>query len=142
MHIAKNSTGGDRSGNLYLHDAGGQASGGHVANAIVEGSISLGSQQQFCFRSVSFANKVPKEDLGVWSFMFVGCVNAPDERDGVSSNPFGGWESNPSVAVENPKITIEKPFVILNEEKYELHIPSPRKKDGREGFGFRTLRLC
>ncbi len=130
VHIAKNNTesGGDNdnSGNLLLHDAGAMASGGHVANAFIEGSVSLGSQQQFCFRSVSFANKFPKENLGAWSFMFVDCENAPDARDGVTSKPFNG-NHNPSATLEIPLVTVEKPFIVLNDDgKYDLHVPAPR----------------
>lgn len=136
VHVAKNTNDdNDNSGNLYLHDAGGQASGGHAANLKVEGLISLGSQQQFCFRSCSFANKVTKQELGAWAFMFVDCVNAPDERDGVTSNPFGGWKSNPSVAIDNPLITVEKPFVVIDGGKYYLHVPAPSIRQEEKALG-------
>lgn len=136
VHVAKNGESGNLSGNLYLHDNGAQASGGHVANTLVDGSLSLGSQQQMCFRSVSFTNKVQKGDLGAWSFMFVDCLNPPDERDGITSQPYGEWQSNPSVSVEEPEITVEKPFIVLTPEGlYELHVPTPRKRDEPKSLG-------
>jgi len=137
VHVAKNSdSGSNNSGNLYLHDNGAQASGGHVANVAIDGKISLGSQQQFCFRSVSFQDKVPKEDLGAWSFMFVDCVNPPDERDGVTSQVYGEYNQNPSVSVEKPEITVEKPFIVCNsDKKYNLHVPTPRNRDAPTSLG-------
>lgn len=137
VHVAKNSdSGSNKSGNLYLHDNGARASGGHAANVLIDGKVELGSQQQFCFRSVSFKDKVPKEDLGAWSFMFVDCKNAPDERDGITSKPYGEWNSNPSVSVEEPKITVEKPFIVCNaDKKYDLHVPAPRNRDVPTSLG-------
>lgn len=146
VHVAKNpdSSVSDNSGTLLLHDNGAMASGGHAANIVVDTSMKLGSQQQFCLRSVSFADKVPKEDLGAWSFMFVDCLNPPDERDGITSEPYGEWKANPSVSVENPEITVEKPFIVLTsnettegtaETKYELHVPAPRKRDDSQPLG-------
>merc|ERR1712038_867297 len=56
----------------------------------------------------------------------------------------GEWNANPSVSVENPEITVEKPFIVLTsnettegtaETKYELHVPAPRKRDDSQPLG-------
>lgn len=121
-------------GDLLLHDAGAQASGGHLATAIVDGKIQFGSQQQFCCRSVQFSDKVDKGQLGAWSNVFVDCINAPDARDPVTAEPYGEWRSNPAVSVHDPTLTVEKPIVVLREDgKYELHVPFPRTRE--EGSG-------
>jgi hypothetical protein len=118
---------GRASGNLYLHDNGAQASGGHMANAIVEGFVDFGSQQQWCSRSVIM--KKPPQN-GAWSLVFVDCIGAvPSDGPDVK---------NPSVTVHVPTITVEKPFIIVDNDdgKYKLRIPVPRKRqEGGSAWG-------
>ena len=108
---------------LLLHDAGAWASGGVVANAIIEGKVEFGSQQQFLCRNVHFQGPVL---LGAWSNVFVACQNHPKPSNG--NKLWGG----PSVTIDSsPLLTVEKPFLSLKDnfqQKYELRIPKPRMK--------------
>lgn len=140
VHIAKNGSG-DSSGTLHLNDNGAMASGGHVADVIVEGALDLGSQQQFCFRSVSFENQPTTSQLGSWSFMFVDCENPPTARDGVTSQPIPipntDYTINPSVTLEDPTVTVEKPFIVMNpaDKKCNLYVPPPRTRPEGTSLG-------
>jgi len=114
-------------GDLNLHDAGAQASGGHMANCIVEGNLSFGSQQQWCSRSVTMNGG---HDFTVYSSVFVDCVGGPKES---FLQPKDG-NLHTAVTVDVPNVTVEKPFVVMKEDKktFELRVPSPRfPKDGQ-----------
>jgi hypothetical protein len=114
-------------GDLLLHDAGAQASGGHMANCIVDGKVSFGSQQQWCCRSV----KMGDHDYGAWSNVFVDCIGGPDTS---SLQEVDGRTVAVTVDLE-PKVTVEKPFVSLDIEtdKYYLHVPQPRMRGEGKG---------
>jgi len=79
---------------LTLHDAGAQASGGHLANAQVEGALIFGSQQQFCSRSVTVGDS-GAINLGAWSNVFVdtvapkNCLKTPVGWTNYGGNQFG-----------------------------------------------------
>eukprot|EP00808_Paulinella_micropora_P022841 g55194.t1 len=116
-------------GDMYLHDKGAQASGGHMANVVVEGKLSFGSQQQWCCRSVD----IKEHDLCAWSSVFVDCKGGP-EQSGVQKQD---GRVVKSVTVDaSPKVTVEKPFVVLKDvtrQAFELRIPKPRIRDGGAG---------
>lgn len=115
-----------------LHDGGAQASGGHLANVQVDGTLVFGSQQQFCSRSVTVGDAI---NLGAWSNVFVdtvapehclktpvGWVNAGGNQFGdelsLETRPFNwrtDWSQMPNVdftgastTVNVPKTTVEK----------------------------------
>ncbi len=121
-------------GDLKLHDNGAQASGGHMANCIVDGEVDFGSQQQFCCRSV----KLGKYDLnnnsalGAWSNVFVDCINGPDKT--TLQKAVDGRTVAVTVDKE-PRVTVEKPFVSMDIEtdKYFLHVPQPRMRKPGQG---------
>ena len=136
-------------GDLILHDAGAYASGGHLANASVGGRVDFGSQQQFLCRSVDFREMrggasreddggggrgeegegYPGRSVAAWSTVFVDCRNPPPERcGGVSGGRAGKQIAGPSVAVHNPSVTVEKPFVAMRGDgkTYDLRVPRPR----------------
>jgi len=124
-------------GNLTLHDAGAQASGGHMANCLVDDKVIFGSQQQFCCRSVKMAQLNADGDMGAWSNVFVDCIGPPTESSLVKQTKDG---TNRIVAVtvdKAPKVTVEKPFVSMNTElnKYFLHVPQPRFRPKDEALG-------
>lgn len=121
--------------NLILHDAGAYASGGVLANSLVEGSVQFGSQQQYLSRNINFQKGKNSILLGAWSNVFVGCENAP--------NPSDGFHGGPSVTIDaSPNMVIEKPFIALKEEdttKFELHIPKPRLKKNKDDVDSTTI---
>uniref|UniRef100_A0A7S4MRK7 Pectate lyase superfamily protein domain-containing protein n=1 Tax=Odontella aurita TaxID=265563 RepID=A0A7S4MRK7_9STRA len=136
-------------GDLILHDHGAYASGGHLANAVIEGgAIEFGSQQQWLCRSVDFNNLPDGGGVknwtdegalgGGWSRVFVDCTNPPEPRDGGKND--GG--AGPSVTVSDPSITVEKPFVALRsgdgdgdgeKKKFDLRVPAPRRRNAKDG---------
>ncbi len=115
---------------LNLNDSGAPASGGHIANAQVDGTLIFGSQQQFCSRSVTVGGN-GAINLGAWSNVFVDtvapghCLKAPTAW---TDQPFGedlsletrptNWKVNwgvgtadqegASTTVNVPKTTVEK----------------------------------
>lgn len=142
---------------LNLNDSGAPASGGHIANAQVDGTLIFGSQQQFCSRSVTVGDN-GAINLGAWSNVFVDtvapehCLKAPTAW---TDQPFGedlsletrptNWKVNwgvgtadqegASTTVNVPKTTVEKCFVAMEtikdgSKKYFLHVPQPRIRSG------------
>ena len=117
---------------LILHDGGALASGGHLANAQVDGTLEFGSQQQYCSRSVTVGDAI---NLGAWSNVFVDtvapehCLKTPVGWANAGGNQFGeelslgtrpfnwrtDWSQMPNVdfkgastTVNVPKTTVEK----------------------------------
>jgi len=102
---------------LLLFDGDAWASGGVLANAIVDGRINFGGQQQYLIRNVELKQGTVN---GAWSLVFVGCTGeTPLENSGMKSGP--------SISVDNsPKLRIEKPFITLNESgEFQLRVPLP-----------------
>jgi hypothetical protein len=103
---------------LHLHDGGAYASGGHLANAKIDGHVYAGGQQQYLMRNVEFQGG---SSGGAWGMVHVGCNgNVPE------SSP--GDETSPSITViETPKVRIEKPYVALTDDgiRFELRVPLP-----------------
>ena len=98
-------------GDLILSDGAAYASGGHLANAQVDGDLVFGSQQQFLARSVGIGNKI---DLCAWSTVLVDCTQKVPP-------------ASESVTVHVPTVTVEKPYLVLDQHKrYKLHVPQPR----------------
>lgn len=83
--------------------AGGWASGGYMADTIVDGQVLPGSQQQWLSRNSrwgSWAN-------GVWNMVFVGCDNAPSQDN---------WPREPYTTIEQTPVIREKPYLYVNEQ--------------------------
>ena len=110
---------------LYLHDGAAYASGGHLANSIIDGHAYFGGQQQYLSRNVEFRGGASG---GAWSLVFVGCTGEIPE-------PSAGTATSPSITVtENPPIRIEKPYIALQKQdrtKYELHVPVATREEAK-----------
>ncbi|GAX21235.1 hypothetical protein FisN_23Lh183 [Fistulifera solaris] len=84
---------------LLLHDHAAYASGGHLANAYVGGSLRAGGQQQFLFRNVEMKEEVT------------------------------GGDTEPAITVVGqPKLRMEKPYITLTtakngQECFQLRVP-------------------
>lgn len=130
-------------GNLDLHEQGGYASGGFLADSKVAGrtytyrdnktgktmtaeaGISSGSQQQWLSRNVE-ANKW---DGSVWNYVFVGCefTSLLDKDSTVTNGPNGEWPYAAYTKVsESPEIQ-EKPFLVYNNGAYGVFVPKLRE---------------
>ena len=91
-------------------DRGGWASGGFLANSIVEGSAGTHSGQQWFTRNSRFDSW-----FGVnWNATFVGVENAPQEK----------WGERPYTVVDKTPIVREKPFLAINKDgHYGVFVP-------------------
>lgn len=99
---------------LMFGDGGAYSSGGFLANAECDGDTNYTANQQWLSRGVNFNGNV---EGGAWSTVFSGCIgNVPSEGKG---------KKGPVITVEDtPRVRIEKPFVVLNDNgDYELHVP-------------------
>ena len=105
-------------GELQLFDWGskgnvGYASGGFLADLVVDGKVVPASQQQWLARNSAWGGW----QNAVWNMVFVGCENAP-----------GNTFPNPPYTVVNQTPVIwEKPYLYLDKSgKYSLFVPALR----------------
>lgn len=91
----------------------GWASGGWMADSLVDGAVDCWSQQQWISRNSqwgSFAGQL-------WNQVFVGIPN---------NVPTGQWPAEANTVVNTTPIIREKPFLYLNGNNYEVFVPSLR----------------
>ncbi|WP_438870608.1 discoidin domain-containing protein [Paractinoplanes bogorensis] len=106
-------------GNLTLapsnQDNGqGYSSGGYLADSIVDGTISSGSQQQWYTRD----SKVGRWEGGVWNMVFSGVQGAPGNA----------FPNPPHTTLATTPVTREKPFLYIdNTGKYRVFVPALRR---------------
>jgi hypothetical protein len=105
-------------GDLQFGDADAFASGGFLANALVEGATNFVAQQQWYSRHVDFRGEV---EGGAWNLVFTGCEGRVPEPG--MRNLFPGDDM--AFTVENtPEVRVEKPFITLTgDDKWELVVP-------------------
>jgi hypothetical protein len=100
-------------GDLLLSDGDGWSSGGYIADCVIDGTITNGTQQQFFFCNTKMGAFVG----GVYSQVFVGCKGAPKED----------WPSKSySVTKATPRVK-EKPYITYEDRKYWVNIPGLRE---------------
>ncbi|MFF2092731.1 discoidin domain-containing protein [Paenibacillus sp. NPDC058174] len=103
-------------GELHLFDFdnnwnAGWASGGFLADSIVDGTIVPASQQQWFSRNSQWGNWTN----GVWNMVFVGNNNAPT----------GNFPDPPYTVVEKTPVMREKPYLYVdNAGGYRVFVPS------------------
>jgi len=102
-------------GNLSLHDNYGWASGGFLADSVIEGVVDSGSQQQWLSRNSHWNLWIGEN----WNMVFVG-MEAGDA-------PKGTWPGTKYTTVaETPEIA-EKPYLYYDQKKgYMVHVPDIR----------------
>jgi len=107
----------------------GFASGGFLADSVVDGAVAGGSQQQWLTRS----STVGSWSGGVWNPVFVGVAGAPSAHCGKGAGGAGGAGggagASPAVVVAEAPTTVEKPFISVDaadSAKFVLNIPKPR----------------
>lgn len=95
-------------------DLGGWASGGFLANSIVEGAAGLTTGQQWFTRNSELGSWVG----GNWNRTFVGTIGAPEER----------WPLEPTTVVERTAVIRDKPFLVINEsDEFSVFVPAVGK---------------
>jgi hypothetical protein len=105
-------------GDLHLFDLdarsnAGWASGGFLADSVVDGRVVPASQQQWLSRNSQWAGW----NNGVWNMVFVGCVNAPA----------GAFPNPPYTVVQHTPIIREKPYLTVDGSgRYSVFVPALR----------------
>jgi hypothetical protein len=103
-------------GELHLfafdkHWNAGWASGGFLADSVVDGKVVPASQQQWLARNSKWANW----GNAVWNMVFVGCENTPQ---GTFPNP-------PYTVVDRTPVIREKPYLYVDSAgQYHIFVPA------------------
>ncbi len=101
------------SGNLVLHQKGGWASGGWLSDAVIDGTVNSGSQQQWLSRNVDW-----KDWTGAnWNMVFVGTPHAPA----------GDFPHPPYTRVDDTPVVRERPYLFESKGAWGVFVPAPAK---------------
>lgn len=102
MHVLDN--------NIMLSTNFGWASGGWMADSVVDKDVSAWSQQQWVSRNSQWGSW----SGALWNMVFVGIPN---------NLPGGTWPTTANTVVNTTPIVREKPFIYLNGSNYEVMVP-------------------
>jgi hypothetical protein len=92
----------------------GWASGGFLADSLVDGQVVPASQQQWLSRN----SKWSRWSNGVWNMVFVGCENTPK----------GAFPNPPYTVVNKTPVIREKPFLQVDRAgRYSVFVPALQK---------------
>ncbi len=95
------------------HTAG-WASGGFLADSIIDGKTNSGSQQQWLSRNSRWAKWTGSN----WNMVFVGCQNPP----------IGEFPEHPYTVVEKTPVVREKPYLYIDKKgAFRVFVPSLRR---------------
>lgn len=112
-------------GNMVLNQKHGWASGGWMADTVVDGSVDSGTQQQWISRNTEWKSWTGSN----WNMVFVG-VNHP---------PAGEWPQPPYTKVGTVPVVREKPFLIAEGASYSVVVPAvQRQSSGVTWHGGKT----
>ena len=100
-------------GDMVLHQHGGWASGGWMSDALIDGNVGSGTQQQWISRNSEWGSWTGSN----WNMVFVG-VNHP---------PAGEWPTPPYTKIAQTPIVREKPFLEVDRSgNYSVRVPALR----------------
>jgi hypothetical protein len=100
-------------GNIVLHQHGGWASGGWMADALIDGNVGAGPQQQWISRNTEWKSWTGAN----WNMVFVGVPHPPE----------GDWPQPPYTKVAETPAVREKPFLEVDAAgNYSVRVPSLR----------------
>ncbi|MGG1555561.1 Ig-like domain-containing protein [Paenibacillus ferrarius] len=110
-------------GGLTLHDQGGWASGGYLADSVVDGNVVPGSQQQWFSRNSQWASW----NGSVWNTTLLGNVNPPVEN----------WPTNAYTVINQTPVVREKPFLTWDQAsmQYNVFVPDVRMNANGTSWG-------
>ncbi|MCR5737034.1 MAG: hypothetical protein K6G64_05230 [Eubacterium sp.] len=122
-------------GILYLHDEGGYASGGFLADTKIATKVESGSQQQWLSRNIVSGAKAYSEtddnySAAVWNNVLVGCKTSIKESN---------WPQGSSTVVDKTPVIAEKPFMIYNSDLNEYGIVVPKIKKDTQGVSWENM---
>ncbi len=102
-------------GSMALHQQHGWASGGWMADVLVDGNVDSGSQQQWMARNSDWGSWTGAS----WNMVFVGDRNMPA----------GEWPKPPYTKVEATPVVREKPFLMVDEKgAWSVRVPEVRRE--------------
>ena len=102
-------------GDIVLHQHHGWASGGWMSDALVDGNVDSGSQQQWISRNCDWKSWTGSN----WNMVFVGVVHPPE----------GAWPEPPYTKVAQTPVVREKPFLQVNAEgEFSVRVPALRSE--------------
>src|ERR1700720_4322323 len=102
-------------GDLVLHQNLGWASGGWMSDALVDGNVDSGSQQQWISRNCDWKSWTGSN----WNMVFVGVPHPPQ----------GDWPNPPYTKVDETPVVREKPFLEVDAKgQWSVRVPSLRRK--------------
>jgi hypothetical protein len=100
-------------GNLVLHQRHGWASGGWMSDALIDGNVDSGTQQQWISRNSEWGSWTGSN----WNMVFVGVVHPPQ----------GEWPAPPYTKVAETPVIREEPFLQVDKAgNYSVRVPSLR----------------
>jgi hypothetical protein len=100
-------------GDLVLHQKNGWASGGWMSDALIDGNVDSGSQQQWVSRNTEWRSWTGSN----WNMVFVGAINPPQ----------GDWPTPPYTKIARVPIVREKPFLQVDAAgHYSVRVPALR----------------
>jgi hypothetical protein len=101
-------------GDLVLHQQHGWASGGWIADSVIDGNVDSGSQQQWISRNSEWKSWTGAN----WNMVFVG-INNP---------PAGQWPQPPYTTIDRSPVTREKPFLEVDGRgRWAVRVPEVRR---------------
>jgi hypothetical protein len=101
-------------GDLVLHQHNGWASGGWMADSLIDGNVGSGTQQQWISRNSEWKSWTGSN----WNMVFVG-VNHP---------PAGEWPQPPYTKIAETPVIREKPFLEVDARgNYSVRVPALRR---------------
>jgi hypothetical protein len=101
-------------GNLVLHQNHGWASGGWMADTLVDGTVDSGTQQQWISRNSDWAGWTGSN----WNMVFVGVPHAPA----------GVWPKPAYTEIARTPVVREKPFLQVDAAgKWSVRVPGLRR---------------
>ena len=101
-------------GNIVLHQNGGWASGGWMADSAVDGNVGAGPQQQWISRNSEWGSWTGAN----WNMVFVGVPHPPE----------GEWPKPPYTKVERTPVVREKPFLEVDAKgTWSVRVPELRR---------------
>lgn len=100
-------------GDIVLHQNKGWASGGWMADDLIDGTVASGSQQQWISRNTEWT----RWSGANWNMVFVGVNHPPD----------GDWPDPPYTKIARTPVVREKPFLQVDTAgNYSVRVPALR----------------
>ena len=110
-------------GNMVLNQNHGWASGGWMADSLVDGQVDSGTQQQWISRNSEWGSWTGSN----WNMVFVGVPNMPA----------GDWPNPPYTKVARTPVIREKPFLEVDDKgRWSVRVPSLERQS--EGISWRS----